>query len=129
MGRHAAFYDFEQLLASARATWKPGERATTALLVERLTRPEILLLDDVAKRATPEGVELLGLVVNARINHPLPRPTILTTNALLDTTPGREEFNMAADARVLARFDDLRMGADRWARGNNLRAGQAGRLA
>lgn len=99
-GFSARFQDFEELMIKIRSSWRKDAADTGAKILEEMQTPRILMLDDIGKRATPEGQEALSVIFNSRVN--LGRPTICTTNLDLRTQQG--EFDAACDSRVAERF-------------------------
>lgn len=114
-GKVCRFQDFTELMYRVKATWARGANETTGDILGRMLKPDFLVLDDTGKRAAPEDQEFLGAVVNGRINRGL--VTVLTTNCLLNTDQGLEQFLAASDSRVLERFT----GWDVFVKGDNLR--------
>lgn len=112
----AAYVDFGELMLRIRSSWRKDAVQTTAEIHAELLRPSILMIDDVGKRAAPEDQETLSTLINARINAG-PRPTIVTTNCLLHTAQGRQEFIASCDSRVLERYTKYDVLVD----GENLR--------
>ncbi len=104
--RMVAFQSFGSLMKDIRSAWKRDfGKETVADIHARMMAPFMLVLDDVGKRTTPEDAETLGTIFDDRINEG--RPTILTTNSLLDTDENRAQFIASADSRTLERLTNL----------------------
>lgn len=111
------FQDALELSLRIRGTWRKESKTSADEIVADFFKPDLLVLDDVAKRAAPEDQELISVLANGRQLRG--RPTILTTNTDLTTPEGRAAFTAGCDNRILERFTGLDFNADRW--GGNLR--------
>lgn len=118
--KHARFQDFQEFMVKIRSAWRKDADLTVEDLHADLYKPDILLLDDIGKRSTPEDLETISTIINGRINRG--RPTISTTNHDLSTPEGMRGFCNACDSRVLARYQDLDVDVSK--RGVDLRIGQ-----
>ena len=116
-GKSCRFQDFGELMVSIRSSWRKDATRTVEEIHEEMVKPRLLILDDIGKRAAPEDQETIGILVNARINRQ--KPTICTTNCLLNTPGGRAEFAAACDSRVAERYRGCEVGFES---GDNLRA-------
>ncbi len=116
-GGWSMFQDALELSIRIRGTWNRNALETQADIIERLFRPDLLILDDVAKRSAPEDQEIFSALINGRQLRG--KPTILTTNADLRTPEGRQAFAAGCDNRILERFTGLDFCCDKW--GTNLR--------
>lgn len=116
-GLWARFQDALELSLRIRGTWRRDAAETANEIVAEFFKPDLLVLDDVGKRAAPEDQEMVSVLVNGRQLRG--KPTILTTNADLRTDEGRAAFNAGCDQRIMERFTGLDFCADKW--GANLR--------
>ena len=116
-GHPTAFHDFGELMLRVKATWNRTAKETTEDIHKELMRPALVILDDVGKQTTPESLEFLSTLINARINRG--RPTIPTTNHDLrpDNKQGIEDFCRACDARIYERYQRFHVAVQ----GENLR--------
>ncbi len=109
-GKLAQFQDFMELMDMVKACWNRASTKTVDEVHQSFFKPAILMLDDVGKRVDPEHQATLSTVVNGRINRG--KPTIMTTNAKLNTAKGLAEFVNACDSRILERFRNLDLNMD-----------------
>jgi len=99
------FQEFSSLMVQIRSAWRKDAAETVAKIHERMVKPDLLILDDMGKRAAPEDAETAITIFDERINRG--RATLFNTNCLLDTERGREEFTSACDSRTLERLSNL----------------------
>lgn len=118
-GKLCAFQDFLELMDKVKACWNRNSPLTPDDVHQKLFKLDLLLLDDVGKRIDPEHQQTLSTIYNGRLNRG--KPTILTTNAKLNTDAGREAFAGACDSRVMERLRNCDINMDESASMKNLR--------
>ncbi len=117
---HVLFVDFQEHMVRVRSAWRKDADTTVEELMERLFKPDILILDDIGRTTgAPEEKEQGSLIVNGRMNRG--KKTLATTNSLLNEDAGLKQFLAACDSRVLERFTKLTIDAAKY--GKNLRRG------
>jgi DNA replication protein DnaC len=100
-GRSVAIYSVPQLLAHIKATYEDGSGSSYLDLFKRLSRVDLLHLDDLgAEKRTEWVLEQLYAIVNERWQE---QRSILVTTNLAD----REELREQVGARTVSRLSEM----------------------
>ncbi len=118
-GKVCVFQDFLELMDKVKACWNKNSPLTPDDVHKSFMKPDLLLLDDVGKRVDAEHLQTLSIIYNGRLNRG--KPTILTTNAKINTAEGRQAFTDACDTRVLERLRNCDIDMNETAARKNLR--------
>ncbi len=96
------FITAPEFLLEIRATFKSGDGVTESDILDKYSKCELLILDDLgAEKVSDFTIQSLYLVIDRR-NRDL-RPTIVTTNLTL------EEIETQIDARMASRLADMKV--------------------
>ena len=97
-GVRGRFVDFTTLVHQIQSTFDPSSAESKRSLLDPLQRCEVLVLDELGAQKPSAWVsEILYLVMNARYSER--RPTLFTTNFLLEPSGSREPAEVGASFR------------------------------
>jgi DNA replication protein DnaC len=100
-GHSVAIYSLPRLLAEIRTTFDDGSDRTYTDLIDRLSRVDLLHVDDVgAEKTSPWVLEQLYAIVNARYEDE--RSVVLTTNL-----QERDELVAQIGERTVSRLEEM----------------------
>src|ERR1700687_2886535 len=111
-GHAGLFCDYRELLKEIQASYNPASESTEMGILEPIRTVEILVLDDLgASKPSAWGLDIIGLVLNARYNER--RVSILTTNYFDEVANPEPAPRLPGGQRVAVREDGLadRIGA------------------
>lgn len=99
-GHTVAIYSLPRLLAEIRTTFDEGSEQSYTELLDRLTRVDLLHIDDVgAEKTSPWVLEQLYAIINARYEEE--RSMIITTNL------ERDELAEQINERTVSRLEEM----------------------
>ncbi len=99
-GHTVAIYSLPRLLAEIRTTFDEGSEQSYTELLDRLTRVDLLHVDDVgAEKTSPWVLEQLYAIINARYEEE--RSMIITTNL------ERDELAEQINERTVSRLEEM----------------------
>lgn len=116
--RYGLFETLWHMVAVVKSTWGEGGERGELEAIADFVKPDLLVVDEVGVQfGTVAERNILYAVVVSRYNKC--KPTILTTNCMIDTEAGLQEFWNSVGSRVADRFQGYDINASKW--GKNLR--------
>lgn len=113
-GCSAQFVTVEHVLTEFNSTeYQRRDGDTKVVVRDRYMAPTVLILDEMCARfyTDKERAFLLDLIRDRQREG---KPTLVTTNLLLNTTEGEDTFTAFFDGRALSTFKGWRVDAGKW---------------